>query len=62
MPVYFELIDGNSSVDLNGSILKVLRPGTVKIKAMQDGDSNWLSAEPVFIDIPNYEKGAGCKS
>jgi len=56
LPVSFELIDGNDSVSLTGSILQILSPGSVKIKVTQEGDSNWSRAEPIFIDIQIMKK------
>ncbi|MBT7651306.1 MAG: hypothetical protein HN553_10050, partial [Opitutae bacterium] len=56
LPVVLDLVEGNSSVDLNGSILTILNPGTVRIRASQSGDSNWLSAEPFYLDFQIMKK------
>ena len=37
LPVSLELMEGNQSVDLNGSQLIIKHPGYVKIRAFQDG-------------------------
>ena len=56
LPVLLELIDGNSSVDLNGTILSMKSPGTVRIKATQVGDTDWLAAEPIYLDFQIMKK------
>ena len=56
LPVSYQVVEGNTSVDLNGTLVKVLNPGTVKIKVSQGGNDNWLSAEPIFIDIQIMKK------
>ena len=56
LPVVLDLVEGNSSADLNGSILTILSPGTVRIRASQSGDSNWLSAEPFYLDFQIMKK------
>ena len=56
LPVSLELIEGNSTVDLNGTVLTIKSPGEVKIKATQDGNASWLSAEPIFLDFQIMKK------
>ena len=56
LPVSLELVDGNSSVDLNGTILTIRSPGMVRIKATQVGGLEWLAAEPVFLDLQIMKK------
>ena len=43
-------MEGNQSVDLNGSQLIIKHPGYVKIRAFQDGNSNWLSAQSMLLE------------
>ena len=50
LPVSLELMEGNQSVDLNGSQLIIKHPGYVKIRAFQDGNSNWLSAQSMLLE------------
>ena len=56
LPVSLELIQGGTTVDLNGSLLTIRNPGEVKIKATQDGNGSWLSAEPIFLDFQIMKK------
>ena len=42
LPVSLEIIDGNESVDLNGTTVTIKKPGFVRLRAYQDGDLNWL--------------------
>ena len=50
LPVSLELMEGNQSVDLNGSQLIIKHPGYVKIRAFQDGNTNWLSAQSMLLE------------
>ena len=43
-------MEGNQSVDLNGSQLIIKHPGYVKIRAFQDGNTNWLSAQSMLLE------------
>ena len=43
-------------VDLNGSILTISNPGTIRIKATQLGDLSWLAAEPIYLDFQIMKK------
>ena len=54
LPVSLELIDGNHQFIL--VLTNILSPGTVKIKATQEGDQFWNRAEPIFIDIQVMKK------
>ena len=47
MQAGFDILEGNESVDLNASIMTIKKPGSVRILARQNGDSNWFAAEPL---------------
>jgi sugar lactone lactonase YvrE len=55
LPVIFELVEGDASLD--GNQLTLLGTGVVTIRATQPGDATHLPAEPVvrsFIVTPNF--------
>ena len=51
LDVSLKMIEGNSSADLNGTLLSIKSPGAIRIKATQDGNESWLSAEPIYLDF-----------
>jgi hypothetical protein len=51
LPVTFDILEGNESVDLNGSIMTINKPGSVRILARQNGDSHWFAAEPLPLEF-----------
>ena len=51
LPVSLEIIDGNQSVDLNGTTVFIKRPGFVRLRAFQDGDQNWLPAQSLLLNF-----------
>ena len=48
LPVSLELVDGNQSVDLNGSTIIIKHPGFVRLRAYQNGNNNWLAAQSCY--------------
>ena len=51
LPVSLEIIDGNESVDLNGTTVTIKKPGFVRLRAYQDGDLNWLPAQSLLLNF-----------
>ena len=51
LPVSLEILDGNSSVDLNGSKLEIKHPGFVQIRAFQNGNNNWMAAQALLLEF-----------
>ena len=49
LPVSLEIIDGNQSVDLNGTTVFI--NGFVRSRAFQDGDQNWLPAQSLLLNF-----------
>jgi hypothetical protein len=51
LPVSLQVVDGNESVDLNGTRLTIKHPGFVRLRAYQDGDDNWLPAQSLLLNF-----------
>ena len=51
LDVSIEVLEGNNSVDLNGTRLTINHPGFVKLRAYQDGDENWLPAQSLIMNF-----------
>jgi hypothetical protein len=51
LPITFDILEGNESVDLNGSIMTIKKPGSVRVLARQNGDSHWFAAEPLPLEF-----------
>ena len=58
LPVSLEILEGNQSVDLNGTTLLIKDPGFVRLKASQPGNSNWLPAEAIVLNFQVMAKEA----
>ena len=51
LPITFDLVAGADCVDINGSIMTIKKPGSVSLLARQNGDLNWMAAEPFPMDF-----------
>ena len=51
LPVSLEILEGNQSVDLNGTRLSIKDSGFVQLRAFEDGDQNWLAAQSLLLNF-----------
>ena len=49
LPVTLSILEGNESIDLNGSTVTVKKTGFSSILASQSGNENWLPAESLIL-------------
>ena len=58
LPIAFEIVNGADSIDLNGTVMTIRKPGAVSLLARQNGDANWLAAEPLPMEFLIMKKEA----
>ena len=58
LPIDFEIVNGADSIDLNGTVMTIRKPGAVSLLARQNGDANWLAAEPLPMEFLIMKKEA----